>query len=57
MESESQIREALEQQNIRWPSTHNRLLLSDFEDRWRRSLRGTLLRWDKGFPFLRDDFE
>ena len=44
MESESKIREVLEQQNFRLPSTHDRLALSDFEDRWRRSLHGALLR-------------
>ena len=44
MESESKIREELEQQNFRLPSTHDRLGLSDFEDRWRRSLQGALLR-------------
>ena len=44
MESESKIREELEQQSFRLPSTHDRLALSDFEDRWRRSLQGALLR-------------
>ena len=44
MESESKIREELAQQNFRLPSTHDRLALSDFEDRWRRSLQGALLR-------------
>ena len=40
MESESKIREELEQQSFRLPSTHDRLALSDFEDRWRRCLTG-----------------
>ncbi len=44
MESESKIREELQQQSFRLPSTHDRLALSDFEDRWRRSLQGALLR-------------
>lgn len=44
MESESKIREELEQQSFRLPSTHDRLALSDFEDRWRRSLQGALVR-------------
>jgi hypothetical protein len=44
MEAESRIREELEQQSFRLPSTHDRLALSDFEDRWRRSLQGALLR-------------
>jgi len=44
MESESKIREELEQQSFRLPSTHDCLALSDFEDRWRRSLQGALLR-------------
>lgn len=44
MESESKIREDLEQQSFRLPSTHDRLALSDFEDRCRRSLQGALLR-------------
>ncbi len=44
MESESKIREELEQQNFRLPPTHDRLALSDFEDRWRRSLQGAPVR-------------